>query len=64
MGSESKIALSVPEAAELLGVSVPLVYELVGRDDFPALKIGRRTLINRKLLSEWLDKEAGGSDER
>lgn len=58
--STEKLALSVPKTAKLLGVSVPLVYQLVAREDFPSLKIGRRTVINRRLLQAWLDKEAAG----
>lgn len=64
MESTNKLAISVSEAAELMGVSVPLVYQLVKRADFPAFKLGTRTLISRRLLEVWLDKEAGGSDER
>lgn len=58
MGTADKLTLSVPETAELLGVSVPLVYQLVKRADFPSFKIGTRTLISRRLLEEWLDREA------
>ena len=64
MGTADKLTLSVPETAELLGVSVPLVYQLVKRSDFPALKIGTRTLINRRLLEAWLDREAVAVNER
>lgn len=60
MNEGAKLALSVQETAELLGVSVPTVYQLVGRTDFPSVKIGRRTVINRRLLQRWLDAQAGG----
>lgn len=63
MIDREKMALSVPEAAELLGVSVPLVYRLIGRNDFPSVKIGRRTVINRKRLQDWLDAQAKGVTE-
>ena len=59
MESGVKLALSVPETAELLGISVPLVYQLTKREDFPSFKIGNRTLVSRRLLEEWLDQEAG-----
>ena len=35
-----KLALSVTEAAALLGVSRPTVYTLIHRADFPAFKLG------------------------
>ena len=53
-----KIALSVSEAADLLGVSRPTVYTLIHRDDFPAFKIGRRTVISRSGLEEWVQSQA------
>ena len=61
MEATQKLAISVAEAAELMGVSVPLVYQLVKRADFPAFKLGTRTLINRRLLETWIDREAGGA---
>lgn len=53
-----KIALSVTEAAELLGVSRPTVYKLMHRADFPVLRIGTRTLIHRAKLEEWCAAQA------
>lgn len=56
-----KLALSVTEAAEALGISRRSMYELLNREDFPAaLKIGRRRLISRELLAEWIRTQAGG----
>lgn len=59
MTGTEKLALSVQETAELLGISVPLVYQLVAREDFPSLKIGRRTVVNKRLLQRWLDEQSG-----
>jgi excisionase family DNA binding protein len=53
-----KIALSVAEAAEALGVSKPTVYELIHRDDFPSFKIGARQLISRSGLEAWVQAQA------
>ena len=55
MEAGEKIALNVSEAAEALGVSRPVLYQLIHRDDFPALKIGKRTLIPRAALEEWIN---------
>lgn len=52
------MAVSAAEAARLLGVSRPKVYELMGRADFPAFKLGGRTLISVEGLREWVRKQA------
>lgn len=53
-----KITLSVTEAAAVLGVSRPTVYQLIHRSDFPAFKVGRRTMISRSALQEWAERLA------
>ena len=45
--NKEKLAISVREAAEILGISVPTAYELARRADFPAFHVGRRTLVDR-----------------
>lgn len=52
-----KLALSVPETAKILGVSVPTAYELTRREDFPAFRIGRRTLVDRAGLQRWVSAQ-------
>ena len=54
------LGLSIPEAAQLLGVSRDCMSQLVRRADFPAVKIGGKYLISRAGLAEWLEKECGG----
>ena len=51
------IGISVGEAAELLGVSKPKVYELLKRDDFPACKLGGRVVISYDGLRDWMLNE-------
>lgn len=58
--TREKLTLSVAEAAQLLGLSLPKVYELTHRAGFPAFRIGNRTLVSRRLLEKWVDREAGG----
>lgn len=48
------LAVSALEAARLLGVSKPKVYELIGREDFPSFKLGGRTLISVEGLKAWV----------
>lgn len=54
------MAVSAPEAARLLGVSKPKVYELMGREDFPSFKLGKRTLVSVDGLREWVRDQSGG----
>lgn len=56
-----KLALSVRDAAAVLSVSERTVYELLHRSDFPALKIGGRTLISRSGLEDWISEQAQNS---
>lgn len=48
------VAVSVKETARMLGVSVPKVYELMHRSDFPMFKVGGRALISVAGLQEWV----------
>lgn len=52
-----KLALSITEAAAVLGISRPTVYELIHSEDFPAFRVGRRTLISRSGLERWIDAQ-------
>lgn len=56
------MAVSAAEAARLLGISRPKVYELLGREDFPAFKLGGRTLISVDGLRRWVEQQAGGGE--
>lgn len=56
---KDKIALSVTEAAELLGVSRPTMYQLTRQIGFPVFKVGSRTLISRSGLEEWVRAQTG-----
>lgn len=55
----AELVYNMTEAAEALGISRRCMYELIHREDFPAtLKIGRRRLISKELLAEWLRNQA------
>lgn len=55
----SKITLTVAETAEALSVSKTVVYQLTHRDDFPCVTLGRRRLIPRDKLIEWVNSHCG-----
>ena len=57
-----KLTLSVEEAGKLLGVSRQIAYQLSRRADFPTLHIGRRVLVPRKQLEQWMDRHVTGAE--
>ncbi len=57
--SSQKLALSVSEAAQVLGVSRPTVYTLARQPGFPVFKVGTRTLISADGLRRWVSERAG-----
>lgn len=59
-GGLPKLAYSVEEAAEALGVSRSMVYQLIHQSGFPAVKLRGRRLISAELLAEWVRQQAGG----
>lgn len=59
-GGMPKLAYSVDEAAEALGVSRSLVYQLIHQGGFPSVKLRGRRLIAAELLAEWVRAQAGG----
>lgn len=59
MNSQEKIALSVTEAAQLIGVGKSTMYELVKREDCDfAFTIGNRRLVSRAKLEAWVNRES------
>lgn len=52
-----KLAYSSTEAAQVLGVSRPTVYQLMKRDDFPVFKVGTRTLVSAEGLRAWVQAQ-------
>ena len=54
------LMLSVPEVANLLGISRAGAYELVKTDGFPSLTIGSRIIVPRNKLIAWIDEKSSG----
>ena len=51
---ELPLLLNVKQLADLLGVSDSSVYELIQEDDFPSPRIGKRIVIPKEELREWI----------
>ena len=53
-----RIALSVPEAATLIGISKAKMYEVMKRSDCDfSFMLGGRRLVNRSKLEAWIDRQ-------
>ena len=52
---EEKLTMTASEAAEALQVSKPVIYELCRLEDFPVIRIGRKVLIPREQLQDWVN---------
>ena len=54
-----RLAVSVKEFPQSIGLSYQKTMDLVHRDDFPKLKVGRRILIVSSKLDEWIENNIG-----
>ena len=56
---EGKMTMTVEEMAEALNICRVSAYQLVNSERFyPAFRIGRKILINRDRLQQWLDEQS------
>ncbi len=53
---DKRLCISVPEAAEMLGLSRNFVYDLVKQKQLPVIKFGKRLLIPRAALEKMFEK--------
>ncbi len=51
---KEKMCMTVPEVAQVMGISRPTAYMLANRKDFPAIRLGKRILIPREPFETWL----------
>jgi excisionase family DNA binding protein len=47
---DTQLVLTVERTAALLGISRTLAYELIGRGDLPAVRLGRRIVVPRAAI--------------
>ncbi len=52
--SEENRFLSIKEAAEFIGLSVPTVYGLVHRKNIPCMKRNKRLYFSKQQLISWI----------
>ncbi len=51
--------LSIPEAAEILGVGRDLAYQAASHGELPTVRVGRRVLVRTDKLLELLGAQPG-----
>ena len=54
-----KLTLTIPEVAEVLGISRAKAYDLAHSDGFPTLSCGRRLLVAKRGLELWVERQTG-----
>ena len=54
------LTLKAHEAAAVLRISKSKVYELAQSESFPAIRIGKRVVIPRDKLIQWMNNQAEG----
>ncbi len=59
-----RMTLSIDEAAAMLGISRAHAYELVRRGELPRLRLGRRVVIPRKALEEYVEDATANARRR
>ncbi|WP_066639194.1 helix-turn-helix domain-containing protein [Desulfolucanica intricata] len=50
--------MTVELTAQVLGLNKGTVYEMIRQKRIPAVKVGRRLLVPRDALLDWITKEA------
>ncbi len=58
--ANDKLAYSVDEAAELLGIGRTLAYDLIREGRLPSLKLGNRRLVARADLEGFVENLRSG----
>ena len=51
------LVLNATQLASVLSISRANAYNLLHREDFPTLQIGKRMLVSRDRLAQWMDEQ-------
>ena len=53
------LMLSVPDMAQVLGISRAGAYELAHSREFPSMKVGSRIIIPKDKFLLWIEQQCG-----
>ena len=59
----ARLAITIPEAGRLLGISRGLAYELARQGTIPTLRLGRRLVVPRAALEQMVAAAARRKDD-
>ena len=51
-----RLTLTIPEAAELLGLGRSLTYDLANRGELPVIRFGKRIMVSKPALMKMLNQ--------
>lgn len=54
--------LNADQVAALIGISRAGAYQLMHAKDFPTVRIGRRMVVSKERLIQWLDDHTGQNE--
>ena len=57
---ELPLMLNMKQLANLLGISDASAYELIQEEGFPALRIGKRIVVPKEELQNWISARTKG----
>ena len=52
----TKMTVSVQEAAKMIGISKPKMYELIREGEIPSIHVGKKIVIPRQGILDWLSE--------
>lgn len=56
------VVIDAKTLSKVMGISQSKAYELFRSKDFPCIAIGKRKIVPKDKLIEWLNKSAGAFD--
>ena len=59
---ELPLFLNAATVAKVLGIAPSSSYELMHEKDFPTLRIGKRLLVPKDKLIDWIEQNTGGGN--
>ena len=58
------MSLNAEDISKVLNISIGNAYNLLHREDFPTIHIGKRMIVPRDRFFEWMDQQIGASEPR
>ncbi|WP_232841813.1 helix-turn-helix domain-containing protein [Caldicellulosiruptor acetigenus] len=58
MNDYEKLTYTPKELAKVLNISLTTVFKLIKQKEIPVIRIGRKVLIPKAKLKDWIDKVA------